>query len=126
VKSAPDEITLIELVSPVFSHHIIIGRYAVAIQAKIYKPKAKITNYVLFYKNYQLMLEARVVLRLLGREMRSKKISLLQSVAAILAVEFRLPSQRLNQVEPQPIVQSQGAIAKLLPSQLTIAAFATL
>ena len=53
------------------------------------------------------------------------KILPLQSIAAIVAVEFRLPSQRLNQVEPQPIVH-QGAIAKLLPSQLTIAAFATL
>jgi hypothetical protein len=71
------------------------------------------------------MLEARVVLRLLGREMKPMKISLLQSVATILAVESRSPSQRQKQVEPQPIVH-QGAIAKLLPSQLTIAAFATL
>lgn len=71
------------------------------------------------------MLEARVVLRLLGRKMKPMKILPLQSIAAIVAVEFRLPSQRLNQVEPQPIVH-QGAIAKLLPSQLTIAAFATL
>jgi hypothetical protein len=72
------------------------------------------------------MLEARVVPRLLAREMKPMKISLLQLVAVILAVELRSSSQRLNQVEPQPIVQSQGAIAKLPPSQLTIAAFATL
>jgi len=73
------------------------------------------------------MIGARVVLRLLGREMKPRKISLLQSVAAILAVESRSLSQGQSRVNCQPIVQSQGAIAKLLAkSQLIIAAFATL
>jgi hypothetical protein len=71
------------------------------------------------------MMQARVVLRVLGREINAMKISLLQSVAAILAVESRSPSQWQNQIDCRPTVH-QGAIAKLLASQLTIAACATL
>ena len=70
------------------------------------------------------MLKARVVLRR-GREMNATKRSLLQLVAATLAVGSRSPSQQQDRVDCQPTVQSQGAIAKLL-APLTIAAFATL
>jgi hypothetical protein len=84
------------------------------------------TNSVLFYNFCQLMLEARVVLRFLGREMKREQRTLLQSMAAILAVESGSPNQRQYRVELQPILQTQGAIATLLASQLIIAAFAAL
>ena len=73
------------------------------------------------------MLEARVVLQFLRREMSAGKISLLQSVAAILAVRSRSSSQRQTQIHYQQVVQSQDAIAKLLTkSQSTVAAYAIL
>ena len=73
------------------------------------------------------MLEARDVLQFLRREMSAGKISLLQLVAAILAVRSQSSSQRLTQIHCQQVVQSQDAIAKLLAkSQSTIAAYVIL